>query len=114
MRHQSICANYPHRTRLTIATKRLLIIAHLISLNQITEHRCASFCVTSILVKTFIAIATMNSFVNDNFEFIGKESNQLAHYIKTTVKSDDIRRAFHLLKPVELAMHELSEATKTG
>ncbi|XP_051891937.1 LOW QUALITY PROTEIN: histone H2B.v1-like [Pristis pectinata] len=55
----------------------------------------------------------MNSFGSDIFERIAGEASRLAHYNKrSTITSQEIQTAVHLLLPGELAKHAVSEGTK--
>ncbi|KAJ8334116.1 hypothetical protein SKAU_G00397550 [Synaphobranchus kaupii] len=59
------------------------------------------------------AMGIMNSFVNDIFERIARESSRLTHYNKrSTITSREIQTAVRLLLPGELAKHAVSEGTK--
>ena len=59
------------------------------------------------------AMLIMNSFVNDVFERIARESCKIArHNAKATISSREIQTAVRLLLPGELAKHAVSEGTK--
>ena len=59
------------------------------------------------------AMLIVNSFVNDVFERIARESCKIArHNAKATISSREIQTAVQLLLPGELAKHAVSEGTK--
>jgi histone H2B len=59
------------------------------------------------------SMSIMNSFVNDLFERIARESSRLAAYNKRkSITSREIQTAVRLLLPGELAKHAVSEGTK--
>ncbi|CAF1698254.1 unnamed protein product [Brassica oleracea var. botrytis] len=59
------------------------------------------------------AMGIMNSFINDIFEKLARESSKLARYNKKpTITSREIQTAVRLVLPGELAKHAVSEGTK--
>ena len=59
------------------------------------------------------AMSIMNSFVNDVFERLAGEAARLAQYSdRTTLTTQEVQRAVHLLLPGDLARHTISEGTK--
>nr|P93354.3 RecName: Full=Histone H2B [Nicotiana tabacum]CAA72091.1 histone H2B1 [Nicotiana tabacum] len=59
------------------------------------------------------AMGIMNSFINDIFEKLARESSRLAGYNKKpTISSREIQTAVRLVLPGELAKHAVSEGTK--
>jgi histone H2B len=60
-----------------------------------------------------LAMAIMNSFVNDIFERLASESQRLTQCTnKRTISSREIQTSVRLLLPGELAKHAVSEGTK--
>ncbi|XP_030926262.1 probable histone H2B.3 [Quercus lobata] len=59
------------------------------------------------------AMGIMNSFINDLFEKLARESSRLARYNKKpTIMSREIQTAVRLVLPGELAKHAVSEGTE--
>jgi hypothetical protein len=59
------------------------------------------------------AMAIMNSFVNDVFERIARETSRLAHINKrVTISSREIMYAVLLVLPGDLAKHAVTEGMK--
>eukprot|EP00887_Chlorella_sp_A99_P008167 scaffold12.g8167.t1 len=59
------------------------------------------------------AMSIMNSFINDIFDKIATETQNLARYNKKpTITSREIQTAVRLILPGELSKHAVSEGTK--
>ncbi|CAK7305427.1 Histone H2B type 2-K1 [Vulpes lagopus] len=61
------------------------------------------------------AMSIRNLFVNDVFEWLPSEAARLAQYSdRTTLTTQEVQRAVHLLLPGDLARHAVSEGTKAA
>ncbi|KAI3851847.1 hypothetical protein MKW98_019846 [Papaver atlanticum] len=59
------------------------------------------------------AMGTMNSFINEIFEILARESSKLAGYnMRRTITNREIQTAVRLLFPAELAKNAVSQGTK--